>query len=144
MKASASHCTRFSLKIYSHAGAIHHQPGDLSETYAVGLGTGLLAAAAIALSPSVPALIPLGVEIVLIAFRTGLYVRNVANFLDLQRDANSWSLGYPSMADTEAQQILAEFHKDKVFESNRRYKVSELIILDHPGLKSRLYQCFQS
>lgn len=86
----------------------------MDDTYAVGISTGLLAAAAIALSPAVPALIPLGVEIVLIAFRTGLHVGTVANLLDLQRDGTSWSYTLTGTTDAEAQRVLSNFHEDKV------------------------------
>lgn len=97
-----------------YAGTLHGQPGELQDTYAVGISTGLLAAAAIALSPAVPALIPLGVKVVLIAFRTGLRVGTVADLLDLQRNGTSWALTLPGMTGAEARRALSNFHKEKV------------------------------
>lgn len=85
----------------------------MNDTYAVGISTGLLAAAAIAVSPAVPALTPLGVEVVLIAFRTGLHVGTVANHLDLQRDGAKWSVVLSGMTDAECQRVLSDFHQDR-------------------------------
>lgn len=102
------------LTISRYASALHGQSGKLFDSYAVGISTGVLAAAAVALSPAVPALIPLGVEVVLIAFRTGLHVGTVANLLDLQRDGTSWAFALPGMTDAEAQRMLSNFHEDKV------------------------------
>lgn len=96
-----------------YANALHVHPVE-SETYAVGLSTGLLAAAAIALSPAVPALIPLGVEVVLIAFRTGLHVGTVANHLDSQHDGSSWSYALSGITEAETSLLLSNFHKDQV------------------------------
>lgn len=80
----------------------------------MGLGIGLLAAAAIALSPSVPSLIPLGVEVVLIAFRTGLHVGTVANRLELQRDGSRWSFNLDGTTNAEAQGVLDTIREARV------------------------------
>ena len=90
----------------------------------MGLSTGLLAAAAIALSPAVPALIPLGVEVILIAFRTGLHVGTVANLLDLQRHGTPWSFNLVGTNETEAQEVLSRFHLDRVTASISCIEVS--------------------
>ena len=97
------------------AGNVYGQPGESSRTVTVGLCTGLLAAAAVASAPALPALIPLGVEVVLIAFRTGLCVRTAARSLELSSDgASSWSHVVTGINDKEALDILASFHRAKV------------------------------
>lgn len=96
-----------------YANTLHLHPAE-SETYAVGFSTGLLAAAAIALSPAVPTLIPLGVEVVLIAFRTGLHVGTVANHLDSQHDGSSWSYALSGITEAETRILLSKFQADQV------------------------------
>lgn len=60
------------------------------------------------------ALIPLGVEIVLIAFRTGLHVGTVANRLELQRDGSRWSFKLDETTDAEVQKVLSTIHEARV------------------------------
>lgn len=96
-----------------YAIALHRHPAE-TETHAVGLSTGLLAAAAIALSPAVPALIPLGVEIVLIAFRTGLHVGTVANHLGSQHEDSSWAYDLSGITEAETRLLLSNFHAEQV------------------------------
>ena len=87
------------------------------ETCVVGLSTGLLAAAVVALSPTIPALMPLAVEVVLIAFRLGLHVKNTASNIEMPSahdDASSWSYVIPGKTQSEAQSALDDFHNDKV------------------------------
>ena len=100
-------------KACRYANTPHLHPAE-SETYAVGFSTGLLAAAAIALSPAVPTLIPLGVEVVLIAFRTGLHVGTVANHLDSQHDGSSWSYALSGITEAETRILLSKFQADQV------------------------------
>jgi len=82
----------------------------------VGLSTGLLAAAAVALAPAVPALIPLAVEIVLIAFRLGLHIERTARYVESShtREGASWSYVVPGKTEVEAQAALNSFHHEKV------------------------------
>lgn len=107
------HLERIVAKNCRYANALHHHPAE-SETHAVGLSTGLLAAAAIALSPAVPALIPLAVEVVLIAFRTGLHVGTVANHLESQHDGSSWAYALSRITVAETRLLLSNFHADQV------------------------------
>lgn len=84
-------------------------------TCAVGSCTGLLAAAAIASAPALPALIPLAVEVVLIAFRTGLRAGTSARSLELSKDKNaSWSTIVTGTNDKDAQTTISSFHEEKV------------------------------
>lgn len=106
--------------ICRNACSFHQHQEDVIKTYAIGLGTGLLAAAAIALSPAVPALIPIGVQVVLIAFRTGLHVDNVANCLDLQPKTSKWSFALNETAEKDVQQTLSTVHKSAVSEFNSK------------------------
>ncbi len=82
----------------------------------MGLSTGLLAAAAVALSPAVPALIPLAVEVVLIAFRLGLHIEKTATNLESSQKSEcaSWSYVVPGKTEPEAQAALDLFHHEKV------------------------------
>lgn len=118
----------------------------MNDTYAVGISTGLLAAAATALSPAVPALIPLGVEVVLIAFRTGLHVGTVANHLDLQRDGTNWSFVLSGMTDAEGQRVLSDFHEDRSIPVSNNAYISavcdESVTISGPP--STLKQLFES
>ncbi len=109
----------------------------------MGLCTGLLAAAAIASSPALPALIPLGVEIVLIAFRTGLCVGTAARSLELSRDgAASWSFIVTGTDDKEAQATITAFHKEKVCAFSTYQGVQRLIKpLENPKVEACLHKC---
>lgn len=83
----------------------------------VGLSTGMLAAAVVALSPTIPALMPLAVEAVLIAFRLGLHVKTTASNIELSpaHDGDcSWSYVIPGKTQLEAQNALDDFHQAKV------------------------------
>lgn len=95
--------------------ALYDQPSGVRRICAVGFGTGLLAAAAVASAPALPALVPLAVEVVLIAFRTGLYAGTTARSLELFQDPNaSWASVVTGINDKEAQSIISDFHRQKV------------------------------
>lgn len=87
-----------------------------SATYVIGLSTGLLAAAAVALSPAVSALIPLAVEVVLIAFRLGLHIEKTARNVEYtpSSEGATWSYVFPGKIQAEAQAVLDSFHQEKV------------------------------
>ena len=87
----------------------------------VGLSTGLLPAAVVALSPSIPALMPLAVEAVLVAFRLGLYVKTTANNIEpspAHDDDSSWSYVIPGKTKSEVQSALDDFHLNEVIEES--------------------------
>ena len=113
----------------------------------VGLCTGLLAAVAVALSPALPALVPLGVEVTLIAFRTGLCVGTAARSLELSQDrAASWSFIVTGTDDKEAQATITAFHKEKVCGHSREHKfqrVTNFCFLESPKIQTRVHQCRQ-
>lgn len=97
----------------------------------VGLSSGLLAAAAVALSPSIPALLPLGAHIVLIAFRLGLHVQIAANHLDSVHqvdDVKSWSRVIQMTTEMEVKKALDNFHRGMVTVPAQCDGACELII----------------
>ena len=78
-----------------------------------GLCTGLIAASAGASADSLTALIPLAVEAVRIAFRTGAHVGRVAQQLECETSRQSWSTIVA--ADAKAvETALSEFHEEDV------------------------------
>lgn len=80
-------------------------------TSLVGLCSGLFAASAVAVSPSLSALIPIAVQIVLMAFRTGSYVHNLAERLNPTFEkSESWTHIYPGVGSVEAAEVLEDFH----------------------------------
>ena len=86
-----------------------------SRTSIVGLCTGSLAAAAVASSPSPATLIPLAVEVVRIAFQTGLHVGATAGRVHrCVESRESWSYLVQEIGELEARQALEEFHKQQV------------------------------
>jgi hypothetical protein len=85
------------------------------ETYLVGLCTGLFAATAIACSPSLSELVPIGVQFVLMAFRTGAFVATLADRLEKDSDlSKSWTYVVPGTREVAATSMLTEFHKTNV------------------------------
>lgn len=80
----------------------------------IGLCTGLFAAAAVASAPTPFQLIPLGVEVVLIAFRVGTYIHQTARQLDISHTGDDcWSSVVGGTTEEEARDTLANFHKRK-------------------------------
>lgn len=97
---------------------IEKEPDDWTShdrTYMVGLCTGLLSAAAISSTPTVSTLIPLAVQTVLIAFRTGLYVNSLSERLHpvLSR-SESWTMIFPGVGEEEAKNATSKFHASNV------------------------------
>ncbi|KAI1389461.1 polyketide synthase [Hypoxylon trugodes] len=79
-----------------------------------GLCTGLFAATAIASSYSLSTLIPIAVQVVLMAFRTGSHVASLAERLSPSTEkSESWTYVLPAAKEAEAKSILAEFHKSE-------------------------------
>ncbi|ERS95912.1 hypothetical protein HMPREF1624_07446 [Sporothrix schenckii ATCC 58251] len=79
-------------------------------TYLVGLCSGLFAAAAIASTPSLSALVPVAVQAVLMSFRTGLYVATLADRLcPPSEKSESWTYVYPNQQEEDIRRVLSEF-----------------------------------
>ena len=78
----------------------------------------MFAAAAIASTPSLSALVPVAVQVVLMAFRTGSYVHKLGERLcPAQEQSESWTYIYPGLAANDAAEILVKFHESKVSKS---------------------------
>lgn len=87
---------------------------DHRNTKLSGLCTGLFAATAIASSYSLSTLLPIAVQVVLMAFRTGSHVASLAERLSPATEkSESWTYVLPAAKETEAKVILAEFHKSE-------------------------------
>jgi iterative type I PKS product template protein len=85
------------------------------QTFNVGLCSGLFAATAVASTPSLSTLVPVAVEVVLMAFRVGTHVHSLAERLSPTSEASeSWSHIYPSVKEMQASTALAEFHESHV------------------------------
>lgn len=81
----------------------------------IGLCTGLFSAVAIASSRSVTTLIPIAVEMVIVAFRAGLRVTRMADELENgDESSDSWTYVIPDITEDAAQEILDNFHKQNV------------------------------
>ncbi|KAI1089995.1 polyketide synthase [Rostrohypoxylon terebratum] len=92
----------------------HGDVTDKQNTKLSGLCTGLFAATAIASSPSLSALLPIAVQTVLMAFRTGSHVASLAERLSPSTDkSESWTYVLPAAQEAEAKSLLAEFHKEE-------------------------------
>ena len=101
-----------------YVGSLRGPAHPGSESCVIGVSTGLLAAAAVALSPAVSALIPLAIEVVLIAFRLGLHVERTARNLEASTanssERASWTYVIPNKTEEEAQESIAAFNREHV------------------------------
>lgn len=119
------------LNLSRYTSALHGQIEESTKSCVVGLSAGLLAAAAVACSPEITALIPLAVEVVLIAFRVGRLARTAARHIEVTRSedsAASWSYVIPGMTQPEAQAALSTFNQSKVHSTTHTWRYNRLII----------------
>lgn len=85
---------------------------SLQEACLLGLCTGSLAAAAISCSGSILELLPVAVETVLVAFRTGMCVLDVRNRIESSNESSfSWSI---VVSGLEAVEAVRRFCQEKV------------------------------
>ncbi|KAB2579259.1 Non-reducing polyketide synthase pks27 [Lasiodiplodia theobromae] len=104
--------------VHQFASFISHcaQPGtsypDASSTRIVGLCTGLLTGAAVSCTQSLTELIPVAVQTVVLAFRTGLVVADVRDRIDMGQPDRSWSIMIPGLSGTAAAPYLDEFSRN--------------------------------
>lgn len=81
----------------------------------LGMCTGQLAASAVACASSVGQLVPLAVEAVVIAFRTGLHITKTRELLETETDRNkSWSYIVPKLQADIAASRIAQFSQSAV------------------------------
>lgn len=85
------------------------------ETSAVGLSNGLFAATAVATAPSISALVEIGVQMVLMAFRTGLHVAALADRLyGPYGVSESWTYVIPGASEKSIRSFIGDFHESNV------------------------------
>lgn len=134
------------LNAFRFSSTLRGRSDVVSKSCVVGLSAGTLAAAAVALSPATPALIPLAVEVVLIAFRIGLYVKSTAAYVEIpiEHDSSaSWSYAVPGTTEDQAKTALALFHDEKVmFLVSLLKKVALTYLTDYPTFQLCLRQRF--
>lgn len=97
---------------------VEKAPGDWTnhdQTYMVGLCTGLLSAAAISSTPTVSTLIPLAIQTVLVAFRTGLYINAFSSKLySPSTKSESWTMVFPGAGEEDVKNAISKFHLSNV------------------------------
>ncbi|KFX94599.1 hypothetical protein O988_06199 [Pseudogymnoascus sp. VKM F-3808] len=97
------------------------------ETYTVGLCTGLFAAVAVSIAPSLSALVNIGAEFVLLAFRTGRHVSALAEHIHKSGDAaNSWTYVVPGLNESAARSLLADFNELKGYTATSQAYISAI------------------
>ncbi|OWP00295.1 BcPKS12, polyketide synthase [Marssonina coronariae] len=100
------------------------QPED---TCLVGLCTGLFAAAAIASSQSLSTLVPIAVQVTLMAFRAGAHVTAMAERLHKDTiSSEPWTYVLPSITEDETRLVLDKFHNDAGIPSVNRVYISAI------------------
>lgn len=110
----------------------------------VGLCTGLIAAAAVASSDSLTALLPLAVESVRIAFRAGAHVGRVAEQIEGDSKSQSWST-IVAADEKSAQAALDAFHREKGTSPTSRVWISassatSITVSGPPSTKISLFE----
>ncbi|KAH8702107.1 conidial pigment polyketide synthase PksP/Alb1 [Talaromyces proteolyticus] len=109
----------------SHYGDGGHIYPAGSESYVIGLCTGLLASAAISSSRTIGELIPVAVEAVVIALRLGLCTLKVRNFVGRNEgSSHSWSVVVSGMDEANALASIQQFSLSKGLPPSTRPYVS--------------------
>ncbi|KAK3903957.1 conidial yellow pigment biosynthesis polyketide synthase [Staphylotrichum tortipilum] len=88
--------------------------GDITQpgrTFVVGLCSGLWAAAAVSIAPSLPDLVHIGTQTVLLAFKTGTYVHSIAQRLEpATNESRSWTQLLAGISHEEVVEKLDAYH----------------------------------
>ena len=75
----------------------------------------MFAAAAIASTPSLSALVPVATQAVLMAFRTGLHVSKLAGQLSPPgKTSDSWTYIFPNQTEEKVAHVLSDFNTSNV------------------------------
>ncbi|KAI9734043.1 MAG: hypothetical protein M1818_006981 [Claussenomyces sp. TS43310] len=94
-----------------HAEKVPEDVARPNDTCAVGLCTGLFAAAAVASASSLSMLIPLATQVVLMAFRTGAYVAALgARVHHTGESSECWTYVVPGMNESSSQLAIDQFN----------------------------------
>lgn len=83
----------------------------------LGVGVGLLAAAAVSAAPSLPDLVELTLRAIRVAFRLGLYVNQVSSQFEPEGNAlarDSWSFAVSDMTVEEIQHEIDRYNTETV------------------------------
>ncbi|KFZ18301.1 hypothetical protein V501_01293 [Pseudogymnoascus sp. VKM F-4519 (FW-2642)] len=97
------------------------------ETWTVGLCTGLIAAVAVSIAPSLSALVNIGAEFVLLAFRTGRHVSALAEHIHESGDAaKSWTYVVPGLNEPAGRSLLADFNESKGYTTTSQAYISAI------------------
>lgn len=105
-------------KFDSYYGDLGHAYPTASESCIIGLCTGQLASAAVSSSRTVGELIPVGVQIVVLALRLGICVVKVRELVEASGSPSpSWSVLVSGIREQEAQQIIQGFAQANVSEA---------------------------
>ncbi|KAK3325197.1 hypothetical protein B0H66DRAFT_113692 [Apodospora peruviana] len=106
-----------------HAEKNYEDVTPHEHTHLVGLCSGLFAASAVASTPSLSALVPVAVQFVLAAFRTGSYVHNFAERLNPESEySKTWTFVFPGIKQADASSVLERFHQSNgIPQASRAY-----------------------
>jgi noranthrone synthase len=96
--------------LYGEPGKAYPSP---TETFILGLCTGMLSAASVASSKSLPELLEAAVHTVVVAFRAGLVVVDVRNRIEAGND-QVWSMVFPGVPASGAQTAIDRFVEQNV------------------------------
>ena len=117
-----------------------------ANTRVLGLCTGLLSGAAVVSVKTVEELIPLGVEFVRLAFRSGAVVDGTRSILANVGDEKApWSTIVTGTSEKDAREALSKFHQEKgIPQSNQAYisavSVMAVTITGPPATTKRLFE----
>lgn len=113
------HFTAQSTRFVLTSSRIHSEGGleypTASDTHLLGLCTGAFAAAAVSCSRSLVELVPIAVQTVLAAFRTGLCASRIGNCIEPNATGSrEWSILVAGMDSQTVKDALAQFCAEKV------------------------------
>lgn len=100
---------------------------NAANTRILGLCTGLIAGSVVASSKSVGDLLPLAVEAVRVAFRTGTCVGTAADAIDNSR--GSWSTIVAGISENAAKSAIADFHSERSIPVSAQAYVSAVSVM---------------
>lgn len=116
-----------------YIGYFSEHPNELpaaSNTRVLGLCTGLLAAAAVVSARTVEELVPLGVQFVRLAFRSGAVVDSVRTALSqVGEEKAPWSTIVTGTTEQVAKEALAAFHKEKGIPQSSQAYISAVSVM---------------
>ena len=122
-----------------------HTYSDSQGPHILGACTGLLGASAIASADSLTTLLPLAVETIRIAFRTGLYIGDVAERLDgRSEEVGSWSTIVATSDKTAAEDAMDAYNEERGSALSSKlwisaFSPSSVTITGPPSKRRRLF-----